>query len=100
MFCGLRQGRDAADVGRGGQRDQVRHRRQPELAGHVEDERRQHQADHVVHEEGGEDPGGSQHGREQAKGRARPAHGPDGHQVKEPRQPQVGGDDHHAEEER
>ena len=41
--------------------------------------------------------GGDDHGEESA-GRSRPPHGEVGHEVEEARQPEIGGDDHHAEQ--
>ena len=92
------QRRDASHVGGRRQRDQVRHGGQTESPCEIDDERRHHHTDHVVHEQRRERAGRDHDGRERADGRASPAHRPRGHQPEESGEPEVGGHDHHAEE--
>ena len=55
MFCGLPvTGGGAADVGSHGEREQIGQGVAPQAEGELGDERRQHQADGVVDEKGGE----------------------------------------------
>ena len=66
----------------------------------VEDERRHHQADRVVDEEGGEDAGDQDDRHEEDQRMARPRDDEAVDQPEEAGEAQIGGDDHHAEEER
>jgi hypothetical protein len=89
----------AAHVGRGGERDQVRHRRQAELPREIQDDGRHDETYHVVDEERGEHAGRDDDQGQQPDRRVGPPHRHVGHEAEEAREAQVGSHDHHAEEE-
>jgi hypothetical protein len=93
------EGGHAPHVGGGGEGDQVGHGREPELSRDLDDHGSEDQADDVVDEEGGEHARGDDDHGEELTRTARAPRRPVGHQVEEAREPEVGGDDHHPEEE-
>ena len=90
----------AADIGRHRHRQQAGHRVAPQPQGDVKDERHHHQADRVVQQEGGKGAAGEDHGGEQLQRVMGARHDPAGDQPEKAGQPQVGDDDHHAEQQR
>ena len=80
-------------------RDQVWHRIAFQSPRQLDDDRRHDEADGVIDEKGREHTRHQDHGAEQDDRVVRPRHGPAVDQPKKARQPEVGDDDHHAEQE-
>lgn len=92
-------GRDAADVRRHGDGEQIRDRIAAQAFRDLEDERRQDEAHRVIDEEGGEDAGHRDNPAEQPDRPACVFNDPCADEREEAGQAQVGDDDHHAEQE-
>ncbi len=90
-------GRDTADVGRRGQRQQVGNGPEPHAAREVDQEGRQHQANDVVDEECREQPSGEDH-RAQQVSRTDSHHQELGDAIEEAGEAQPADDQHHGEE--
>ena len=91
-------GRGAADVGRHGERQQIGQGPAAHGERRLGHQRRQHQADRVVDQEGGEQARDQHHAdQQQSRAMGMLAH-PGGGELEEPRQAQMGDDDHHAQQ--
>jgi TolB-like protein/DNA-binding winged helix-turn-helix (wHTH) protein len=88
-----------SDVGGGGQAEQVRERGQLRLGDDRQDQRREHEADGVVHEQGGQTARHQDQRPEERPRRLRPGQDEPGGPPEELGLHQVGGDHHHPEQE-
>jgi hypothetical protein len=90
--------RDRAEVGGGGEGEQVGERPHAQRRRHLEDQRRQREAHRVVDEEGGEQAGHDDEGGQELTGRPRPPRHRHARPAEEPGQLQVRDHDHHPEQ--
>jgi hypothetical protein len=97
-IAGDRRGR--SDIRRHRHGQQVGHGLAPQRERQLQNERGQHQADRIVHQEGGKNAGGRDDRAEQDQRSPGVRHDPGIGDSKEARKPQTGDDDHHAEQQR